>query len=262
MGKKYFLQRNSILVLITIFTFGFLYLPLAFVILFSFNSSVIGALPLERFTLDWYRELFADRQVLMAFKNTVYVGVIATFLSLVLGTSTAFTLNRFYFPARGFFRGVILLPFVMPGIITGVSLLLIFSAIGITRSLTTVIIGHVVFCYALVFRTVSARLQVMSRTFEEASYDLGANRLQTFLYVTLPNIRTALLSASLLAFVLSIDETLMTFFIIGRQNTVPILIWSMLRRGFTPKINALVSILFMFSLAFVLMLGTGLRKKE
>lgn len=198
----------------------------------------------------------------MAFKNTLYVGVIATFLSLVLGTSTAFTLNRFHFPVRGFFRGVILLPFVMPGIITGISLLLVFSLTGISCSLTTVIIGHCVFSFALVFRTISARLQVMSRSFEEASYDLGANRLQTFLYVTLPNIRTALLSASLLVFVLSIDETLITFFIIGRQNTVPILIWSMLRRGFTPKINALVSILFMFSLAFILMLGIGLRKKE
>ena len=262
MTKRRYLQKSSILVLITMFTFGFLYLPIIFVIIFSFNSSVISALPLERFTLDWYREAFADRQVLMAFRNTVYVGVIATFLSLILGTCAAFTLNRFRFPGRGVLQRIILLPFVMPGIITGIALLLIFSSTGIIRSLATVIIGHVVFCFALVFRNVSARLQVMSRSYEEASYDLGANRWQTFMLVTLPNMRTALLSAALLAFVLSIDETLITFFVIGRQNTLPILIWSMLRRGFTPEINAIVTILFSVSLILVLMLGVILRKKE
>ena len=182
-------ERNTPLIVITLLTFGFLYLPLVFVIIFSFNSSIIGALPLEGFTLDWYREAFADRQVLMAFKNTLVVGVVATFVSLILGTSAAFLFNRFRFPGRGVGRLVILLPFVMPGIITGISLLLIFSSFGITRSLSTVIVGHVVFCFAMVFRTVSARLQVMTRSYEEASYDLGANRTQTFLLVTLPNIR-------------------------------------------------------------------------
>jgi spermidine/putrescine transport system permease protein len=262
MARKGSLQSKTVLILITAFSFGFLYLPLVFVIIFSFNSSVISALPLERFTLDWYREAFADRQVLMAFRNTVYVGIISTFLALILGTFAAFTMNRYRFPGRGLLRHLILLPFVMPGIITGIALLLLFSSININRSLVTVTIGHVVFCFALVFRTVSARLQVLTRSYEEASYDLGANRRQTFLLVTLPNMRTALLSAALLSFVLSIDETLITFFVIGRQNTLPILIWSMLRRGFTPVINAIVTILFVISLILVLMFGIVLRKKE
>jgi spermidine/putrescine transport system permease protein len=262
MPRKRTMPANTVLILVTIFSFGFLYLPIIFVILFSFNSSIISAFPLERFTLEWYREIFADRQAMLAFRNTIYVGVIATTLSLILGTFAAFTVNRFRFPGRGLFRNLILLPFVMPPIITGISLLLLFSFVHITRSLITVIIGHVVFCFALVFRNISARLQVLTRSYEEASYDLGANRRQTFLLVTLPNIRTALLSAGLLAFVLSIDETLITFFVIGRQNTLPILIWSMLRRGFTPGINALVTILFTTSLILVIMMGIVLRKKE
>ena len=255
-------KRSTGLMLISIMTFGFLYLPLVFVIIFSVNSSIIGALPLEKFTLDWYRQAFEDRQVLAAFQNTVVVGVVATFVSLILGTSAAFLFSRVRFAGRGAAKLIVMLPFVMPGIITGISLLLIFSSLGINRSLATVILGHVVFCFAMVFRTVSARLQVMSRSYEEASYDLGANRLQTFLLVTLPNIRSALISAGLLTFVLSIDETLITFFVIGRQNTLPILIWSMLRRGFTPKMNAIVTVLFLFSLVIVLLLGVSMRKKE
>jgi spermidine/putrescine transport system permease protein len=255
-------KRSTVLIIITLMTFGFLYLPLVFVIIFSFNSSIIGALPLEKFTLDWYRQAFEDRQVLLAFQNTIVVGVVATFVSLILGTSAAFLFSRVRFRGRGIAKLIVMLPFVMPGIITGISLLLIFSSLGINRSLSTVILGHVVFCFAMVFRTVSARLQVMSRSYEEASYDLGANHMQTFLLVTLPNIRSALISAGLLTFVLSIDETMITFFVIGRQNTLPILIWSMLRRGFTPKMNAIVTVLFLSSLLIVLLLGVSMRKKE
>jgi len=163
-------------------------------------------------------------------------------LSLVLGTIFAFNYHEGRGPARKLQQLVIFLPFLMPPIITGLALLIFFRQVGIDRSLLTIVIGHTVFVLALVYRTILTRLQALSRSLAEASSDLGASRWQTFFWVLLPNLRTALASAAVLAFALSFDETLITLLVTGHDNTLPIRLWAMMRIGFTPDINALVTL--------------------
>jgi spermidine/putrescine transport system permease protein len=236
--------------------FGFVllavtYVPMVLVVLFSFNQSIIAAFPLERFSLRWYEQLLTDRSILLAFRNTILIGVGALAGSLLLGVSAAYLLHRHNFRGAKVYQMVILLPFLLPGIFTGLALLLFFAVTGIPKSLFTVFIGHVVFCTAVVFKTVMARLLVLRRSLEEASYDLGANTWQTFFRVILPNMRTALITGGLLAFVLSFDETLITFFVIGAQMTLPLKIWGMMRAQFTPVVHALAAVIFFTSTVLV-----------
>jgi len=247
--------------------FGFIllvitYVPMILVIVFSFNESIIAAFPLERFSLVWYRELLADASILGAFRNTLLIAVAAVAGSLVIGVSAAFVLHRFHFRGARIYQVVILLPFLLPGIFTGLALLLFFAFTGIPKSLFTVLIGHVVFCTAVVFKTVAARLMVMRRSLEEASYDLGATTAQTFFRVTLPNMRTALITGSLLAFVLSFDETLITFFVIGAQLTLPLKIWGMMRAQFTPVVHALAATIFLISTLLVVVFSRFILGRE
>jgi spermidine/putrescine transport system permease protein len=228
------------------------YVPMLLVIVFSFNQSIIAAFPLEGFSLRWYQDLLADRSVLLAFRNTILIGLGAVAGSLLIGVSACYLLHRYKFRGAKLYQLIILLPFLLPGIFTGLALLLFFAMIGIPKSLFTVFIGHVVFCTAVVFKTVMARLMVLRRSLEEASYDLGANTFQTFFRVILPNMRTALITGSLLAFVLSFDETLITFFVIGAQMTLPLKIWGMMRAQFTPVVHALASVIFLTSTVLVI----------
>jgi spermidine/putrescine transport system permease protein len=237
--------------------FGYLllaitYVPMLLVIVFSFNQSIIAAFPLESFSLRWYQDLLADRSILVAFRNTILISLGAVAGSLLIGVSASYLMHRYNFRGAKLYQLVILLPFLLPGIFTGLALLLFFAMTGIPKSLFTVFIGHVVFCTAVVFKTVMARLMVLRRSLEEASYDLGANTFQTFFRVILPNMRTALITGSLLAFVLSFDETLITFFVIGAQMTLPLKIWGMMRAQFTPVVHALASVIFLTSTVFVI----------
>jgi spermidine/putrescine transport system permease protein len=247
--------------------FGYLllaitYVPMVLVIVFSFNKSIIAAFPLESFSLRWYRDLLADRSILIAFRNTIIIGIGAVAGSLLIGVSASYLMHRYKFRGAKLYQLVVLLPFLLPGIFTGLALLLFFAMTGIPKSLFTVFIGHVVFCTAVVFKTVMARLLVLRRSLEEASYDLGANTFQTFFRVILPNMRTALITGSLLAFVLSFDETLITFFVIGAEMTLPLKIWGMMRAQFTPVVHALASVIFLTSTAFVVVFSRFILGRE
>jgi spermidine/putrescine transport system permease protein len=228
------------------------YLPILLIILFSFNKSVVPNFPMEGFTFEWYRTLFLDGSIMQSFKNTVFIALLSVAGSVLIGISSALLLHRYKFRINNLYQILILMPFILPGIFTGISLLLFFSSINLPRSLFTVFIGHVVLCTAVVFKNVLARLQMISKSQEEASYDLGASSWQTFIYVTLPNIRTALITGALLAFVLSFDETLITFFVIGPQLTLPLKIWAMMRAKFSPKVHALASLVFLSSTVLVI----------
>jgi ABC-type spermidine/putrescine transport system permease subunit II len=208
-----------------------LYGPLLLTVFFSFFTLRRGAVQWDSFGLDWYAKLFHNAGIGEALANSLIVGFCAVALSLVLGTIFAFNYHEGRGPARKVQQLVIFLPFLMPPIITGLALLIFFRQVGIDRSLLTVVIGHTVFVLALVYRTILTRLQALSRSLAEASSDLGASRWQTFFWVLLPNLRTALVSAAVLAFALSFDET-----------TLPIRLWAMMRIGFTPDINALVTL--------------------
>jgi spermidine/putrescine transport system permease protein len=238
------------------------YMPITLVILFSFNASQVATFPLERFTTSWYQLLFQNESILTAFRNTLIVAACAVAGAVVIGVLSAYLMHRRRFRLAFLYQLVILLPFILPGIFTGLALLLFFSALNIPRSLFTVFIGHIVLCTAVVFKTVMARFGALERSQEEASYDLGASTLQTFIHVVLPNIRTALITGALLAFVLSFDETLITFFVIGPELTLPLKIWAMMRANFSPQVHALASMVFVTSTVLVIVFSRYILGRE
>ncbi|MEB8388043.1 ABC transporter permease [Rhodobacteraceae bacterium KMM 6894] len=178
----------------------FLYLPDAVLILFSFNDSKLMTLPLSGFTLDWYTAVFANEAMMRALRNSLLVASVSISISLVIGTMAAFALDRIDFVGKIMFRRIVLLPISLPGIIVGISILNMSSVVGLRLSLTTVILGHTAMLLAIVVTQVSARLQRLDRTIEEAAADLGASPWETFIRVTLPNIRSALIGSALLSF--------------------------------------------------------------
>ena len=248
--------------------FAFIYLPLAVVIVYSFHDSPIIAWPLQLGTLRWYRALAHDRAMLAAALASVKLAVIAVVIALAVGVPGAFVLDRLDFPGKTAFRRLVLLPLILPGIITGVALLAFFSLIGLRLSSGwplvpgwPVVLGHAAALTSVVVTQVFARLQRLDRTQEEASGDLYAGPWQTFFHVTFPSIRTAVLGAGLLVFTLSLDEIAVTFFLIGRQNTLPLHIWGLLRRGITPEVNAISTIIFVISVMVIVGWARFLREE-
>ncbi len=222
--------------------------PVLVVWFFSFFQQRKGKVQWDSFTFDWYVRLFENDSIMNALFNSLVVGFFAVLVALVLGT-----LFAVYYNGRG--RGreaqqfVIFLPFLLPPIITGLALLIFFREVGLDRSLVTVAIGHTLFVLALAYRIIISQLQSLSHSLVEASYDLGANRWQTVWYVLLPNIRTAIVVAAVLAFALSFDETLISLFLVGSEMTLPVRLWGMMRVGFKPEVNALVTLIILFSAA-------------
>jgi len=231
--------------------FGFLYLPIVTLILYSFNGSGVGGFPPRDLTLNWYRLLFADDAIWGSVLNSVSVALAAMGISLAFGIPAALALDRANFPGKTLFRRLVLLPLILPGIITGLSFLMLFRETNLKLSLMTIIVGQGTALISVATTEVFAGLQKLDRAQEEASLDLGANYWQTFWRVTLPNLRLSIIGAALLIFTLSMDEIAVSFFLIGRENTLPLEIWGRLRRGITPEINAISSIIFVFSLVAI-----------
>ncbi len=232
---------------------AFLYGPIIVLIIFSFNDNQVTTLPLRGFTWRWYEKMLANEQMLEAISNSLYVASSATILAVIIGIPTAFVLDRYGFYGKTLFRRLILMPITLPGIITGISMLNFFRVIDFGLSLETVIIGHTTALIGIVVTQVFARLQRFNRRLEEASSDLGATPWKTFRYITYPNIRTAVIGSSLLTFTLSFDEIPVTFFLTGRDNTLPMYIYSTLRRGITPEINAVGTVIILVSLVLIIM---------
>ncbi len=233
--------------------FAFLYLPIAILILYSFNGAGVGGFPPRDLTLNWYRTLFADSAIWESVVNSLMVAGAAVAIALALGIPAALALDRAQFPGKALFRRIVLLPLILPGIITGLSLLMLFNESRIKLSLLTVILGHGTALISVATTEVFAGLQKLDRAQEEASLDLGANYWQTFLRITLPNLKLSIIGAGLLIFTLSMDEIAVSFFLIGRDNTLPLEIWGRLRRGITQEINAISTIIFVFSLAAIVL---------
>lgn len=248
--------------LFTSFALLVLYGPILAVVLLSFFSRKRGVIQWDTFTFDWYARLLEDDVTIAAVGNSLIVAAGVVPAALVLGTMFAF----YYNGARGIGREIqqfiIFIPLLMPPIITGVSLLLFFRELDVDRSIATIMFGHMVFVLALVYRTVLARLQQLSPSLVEASYDLGAGRLQTFWYVMLPSLRTALVTGGVLVLAMSFDETLITLFLTGSDMTMPIRLWGKLRVGFKPDINALVTIILVISTALFFLFITFLRREQ
>jgi spermidine/putrescine transport system permease protein len=231
--------------------FAFLYLPIAVLIVYSFNGQGVGGFPPHDLTLNWYKILFEDAPIWEAVLNSLMVAFAAMGIALVFGIPAALALDRAQFPGKALFRRLVLLPLILPGIITGLSLLMLFRVAEVKLSLITIVLGHGTALISVATTEVFAGLQKLNRAQEEASLDLGANYWQTFWRITVPNLKLSIIGAALLIFTLSMDEIAVSFFLIGRDNTLPLEIWGRLRRGITPEINAISTIIFVFSLVAI-----------
>jgi spermidine/putrescine transport system permease protein len=245
-------RRAPLLKVYAALVFIFIYLPVAVLILYSFNRDGVGGFPPRHLTLDWYRRLFTDTPIWDAVVNSLMVAVGSVALSLTLGLLAALALDRANFPGKALFRRLVLLPLILPGIITGLSLLMFAVFAGVQLSLFTVFLGHGTALISVATTEIFAGLQKMDRAQEEASLDLGATPWQTFWRITLPNLKLSLVAAGLLIFTLSMDEIAVTFFLIGRDNTLPLEIWGRLRRGITPEINAVSTLIFAVSVGLII----------
>ena len=233
--------------------FAFLYLPVLVLIVYSFNGESVGGFPPHDLTLRWYQLLFDDDALWSSVLNSLLVAIAAVAIALGIGLPAALALDRARFPGKEVFRRAVLLPLILPGIITGLALLTLFATARMHLSLLTVAIGHGTALIAVAVTEITAGLQKFDRSQEEASSDLGAGEFYTFRRITLPNLRLPIIAAALLMFTLSIDEIAVTFFLIGRENTLPLEIWSRLRRGITPEINAISTLIFGFSVLTILL---------
>ncbi len=230
-----------------------MYLPILFVIVYSFNESKISSV-WDGFSLKWYTQLFRDRAIGEAIVNSLILGTLSSLAAAVIGTLGAIGTVRTAFRGRGFMEYIATLPMMTPEIILGMIFLAFFSLLGLPFGMTTLIISHTAFSIPYIFMQVKARLAGMDKAYEEAARDLGASRVRVFFDITLPLILPAVVSGMMLSFAMSFDDVIISVFVTGvKVNTLPILIYSQLKTGVTPKINALCTLMFLATLVLVVL---------
>ena len=246
--------------------FGFLYAPLITTALFSFNASNVQTWPMQGVTTQWYSDLFADQAMIAALTYSLKVALAAVAISAVAGLTFSLIAQRIQFSGKRALDAVLAIPLVAPGMVLGISLLVVFNFAKISTGFTTLVIGHAAFITPLVMFVLQQRLKTMDPSIEHASMDLGAGRIKTFWHVTLPGVRVSLLAACLLGFTLSMDEIAVSFFLAGTEPTLPVYVWGLLRFGFTPEVNAVFTLIGGFSLLLIggamIMLLTTARRRE
>ena len=219
----------------------FLFIPIFTIVIFAFDRSNVQSWPIHHYTTKWFSVAWHDEEVRTALVLSLKAGLQATILALLLGSAAAFAVHRFKFFGREAISLLLVLPLALPGIITGIALQSFFNFNGVNFSLTTIVIGHTTFCIVVIYNNVVARLRRTSASLNEASADLGAYPWQTFRFITLPTLSTALIAGALLAFALSFDEVIVTTFTAGAQNTLPLWIFGAIRLGQQlPEVNAVV----------------------
>jgi len=224
----------------TLAVFAFLYIPIALLVVFSFNSSRLN-IRWEGFSTKWYEALFSNKTLIAAFENSLIVASLTTVLATVLGTLGAWMLHRYRFPFQRLLGLLIFIPMVMPEVLMGVSLLVLFvQFLNLPLGFTTLVIAHTTFCFPFVLVGVQARLQGLDPNLEEAAMDLGATPLRAFWSVIVPYLRPAIIAGALMSFTLSLDEYIVSVFTTGAQSqTLPLKIYGMAKVGLNPQLNAL-----------------------
>ena len=236
----------------TALVFAFLYLPIGVLIFYSFNTSRLN-IRWEGFTFHWYERLASNEQILRALQNSLIIATVTTLASVVLGTAGAWILYRYRFRFTGAIQTLVCLPMVMPEIVMGISLLVLFTVLTLPLGFTTVIIAHITFCFPFVLVAVQARLQGIDPALEEAALDLGATPFQAFWLVIVPALKPAILSGALMAFTLSLDELIVTFFTANAATrTLPLQVFGLAKTGLNPMLNALSAVFIVSTIAFVL----------
>ena len=221
----------------------FLYLPIIILIVYSFNSSKMNII-FENFTFSWYKNLFDNKELLEAFMNTMIIAITSTVVSTIIGVISAVGLNKYNFKLKKIINILIYIPIVIPEIVLGISLLSMYTLVKLDLGMFTLILSHIAFSIPYVIVSVRSALSESSKNYEEAAYDLGASKFQTFFRVTLPLIMPGVISGATLAFTLSMDDVVISYFTAGPgSNTLPLKIYSMIKTGITPDVNAMSTLL-------------------
>ena len=241
----------------------FLFLPISVVIANSFNATTSKPyLSWRGFTFDWYTKIFENNALLTSFGNTMIIAIISTIISTAIGTLGAVGMYRYKFKGKGIIDGLLYIPVVIPEIVLGISLLTIFSAANVPRGMLTLILAHVSFSVPFVVFNVRARLSGYDVSIEEASMDLGANRIRTFFEITLPVLMPGITGGALLAFTLSIDDVIISYFVNGQTKTYPLRVMESIKSGVAPDVNALSALILVGTIVLVIVTQSGLLIKN
>lgn len=241
----------------------FLFLPIAVIVVNSFNATTSKPyLSWKGFTFDWYVKLFDNTSLLQSFGNTMIVALASTLLATVVGTLGAVGMYKYKFRGKGIIDGLLYIPVVIPEIVLGISLLTLFSNVNIPRGMLTLILAHTTFSVPFVIFNVRARLSGYDNSIEEASMDLGANRIKTFLKVTLPVLAPGIGGGALLAFTLSIDDVIISYFVNGQTKTYPLKVMESIKSGVSPDVNALSTLILVGTILLVVLTQSNLFRSK
>ena len=233
--------------------YALLYIPVAVMMVFSFNDQKYNYY-WNGFTTQWYTKLFTNSTLVDSLIYSLIIAVLSTLISVFIGTIGALGLKRYEFKMKKFIDNMLYIPIIVPEIVLAVALLIIFLKVGVSMGIGTILIGHCTFCIPYAIVTIKGRISGDNETLEEASMDLGANRVQTLLRVTLPNIFPGVMSAAFLSFTMSFDDVVMSNMLAGaKQSTLPVLILSMNKTGVTPDVNALATIMVLIIVAAIIL---------
>ncbi|MBR2679130.1 MAG: ABC transporter permease [Bacilli bacterium] len=226
-----------------ILTFIFLYAPIIILVVYSFNQSKMNVV-FTGFTFKWYKTLMHNTDLLEAFRNTLIIAGVSTVTSTIIGTISALGLYKYNFPMKKLVNGLIYIPIVIPEIVLGISLLSVYTIANLQLGMPSLIISHIAFSIPFVITSVRSTLNLLPKEYEEAAYDLGANKFNVFTKVTLPLIMPGVISGATLALTLSMDDVVISYFTAGPgSNTLPLQIYSIIKTGITPDVNALSTIM-------------------
>ena len=240
----------------------FIYLPVIVVVVLSFNESKFDV-KWTGFTLNWYKKMLNNNSLIDALKNSILIAFYSCFLSAIIGTIGAFGIVRWNFKAKGIIENLTILPIMIPEIILGMVFLAFFSLLNLPFGMITIVISHMSFCIPYVFLVVKGRLNGLDPSIGEAARDLGASEKRMFLDITIPLISPAIISGTLLAFAMSLDDVVLSFFTTGAEtNTLPLKIYSQLKFGVTPEINALCTLILVFTFILIFLSNKLLNQKN
>lgn len=241
----------------------FLFLPIVVVVTNSFNAtSTRPYLAWKGFTVEWYGKLFENSSLLEAFRNTMILAVISTVLAVIIGTLAAVGMYKYKFRGKTAIDALLYIPVVIPEIVLGISLLTLFANVNIPRGMVSLVLAHTTFSVPYVIFNVRARLAGYDNSIEEASMDLGAGRVKTFMHITLPVLAPGIGGGALLAFTLSLDDVIVSYFTNGQTMTFPLKVWAGIKSGVAPDVNALSTLILIATILLVVLTQSGILTKR
>ena len=256
-------KKKGISIAFCTLVYLFLFLPISVIVVNSFNATTTKPyMSWKGFTFDWYVKLWSNSSLIEAFGNTMIIAIVSTILATIIGSLGAIGMYKYKFKGKSIIDGLLYVPVVIPEIVLGISLLTIFSKVNIPRGMLTLILSHVTFCVPFVIFNVRARLSGYDNSIEEASMDLGANRFVTFFNITLPVLAPGIFGGALLAFTLSIDDVIISYFVYGQTKTYPLKVMESVKSGVAPDVNALSTIILIGTILFVVLTQSDLLSRK